>query len=510
MTKGQKIGESQDGYFLGGRSLTATVIAGSLMLTQLNALNFVGLTSQAYTGNMASMAWSVTTALPMIFVAIYLMPRYLKQGITTIPDFLESRFNKTTKSIVSFLFLTSYILNLLPPTLYTGALALVRIFDIKNTFGISESAAIWILVWALGLIGAGYAIFGGLKAIAVSDTINGVGLLFGGMAIPVFALAYLGDGEISVGLQKILTTHTDKLNSIGSASSKVPFATLFTGMFLVNIYFWGTDQSMIQRTLGAKSLESAQKGVMVAALLKMFTPFMLLLPGIVAFHIYQGKVFDKPDMVYSTLVSDVLPKPLAGFFAAVMFGAILSTFNSVLNSASTLFAINFVKPYSKKPKTEKELVIIGRNIGIVMAFVSMIIAPFLMYAPEGIFQYFQKVASLFSIPIFTIIIVGYMTRFVPAIAANMGIIFFVAIYALLQFVIKPELHFLHQGFILFIITTIMMLIIGKFYPRKEAFVLPSKDVVNLTPWKHRYIFGIFLTIFMIVMYIIFSPLVLTK
>ena len=509
-TKGKHVGDSQDGYFLGGRSLTAGVIAGSLLLTNLNATNFVGMTAQAYKYNMSVMSWEVASGLTLLIVALYLVPRYLKQGITTIPDFLETRFDVQTKMFVTTLFLISYIVNLLPPTLYSGALALVKIFNVQAMFGVSEVAAIWILVWSIGLIGAAYAIFGGLRAIAISDTINGIGLIIGGLAVPFFALSYLGDGDIMVAFKQITTTSTAKLNSIGSISDPVPFGTLFTGMFLVNLYYWGTDQSIIQRALGAKNLKHAQKGVMIAGLLKVLTPFIVIVPGVIAFHIYGGNAFKNPDTVYSTLVSDVMPKWILGFFAAVMFGAILSTFNSVLNSASTLFALNFVKPLSKKEKTDQDMVRIGRNFAIIIAIISMCIAPLIMYAPQGIFQYFQVVAGFFNVPIFTIILIGYTTKRVPSIAAKISLIIFVASYAAMQLIFKPDLNFLHQLGILFVICIVIMLIIGKICPRKIPYEIPSNNVVDMKPWKGRFVFGGLVAIAMIGMFIIFSPLGLVR
>ena len=509
-TRGGHLGDSQDGYYLGGRTLTWGIIAGSMLLTNLNATNFVGLSALAYTGNMSAMGWEVPTGITLVIVALFLIPRYLKQGITTIPEFIETRYDKGTKTFITYLFLFGFIVNVLPPALYAGALALVRIFDVQVLFGINEVAAIWILVWGIGLIGTAYAIFGGLKAIAVSDTINGIGLVIGGLAVPIFALSFLGDGSISNGLNQILNTSTEKLNSIGGSGDVVPFATLFTGMFLVNLYYWGTNQAIIQRALGAKSLEHAQKGVLLAGLLKMLTPFIIIIPGVIAFHIYGANAFKNPDMVYSTLVNDVLPKPLVGFFAAVMFGAILSTFNSVLNSASTLFAINLVKPHLGNKCTDEKMVKVGRSFSLIVAVISMSIAPLIMYAPQGLFQYLQMVNGFFNVPIFTVVFIGYVTKKVPALAAKLAMTFFVFVYAVTQLIIKPEMHFLHILAILFVITVLMMLIIGKFFPREVPFTLPDNKAVDTKPWKHRYIMAAIVIIVMILSYVVFSPLILVK
>jgi len=170
---------SSEGYFLGGRSLTAKVIAGSLLLTNLSAVSFVGMSAQAYTDNMSVMGWEVGSGITLVIVALFLLPRYLKQGITTIPQFVESRFDNGTRKFITILFLAGYIVNLLPITLYSGAVAMTQIFNVPEMFGITYGQGIWIMVWVIGIIGAIYAIFGGLKAVAISDTINGIALIIG-------------------------------------------------------------------------------------------------------------------------------------------------------------------------------------------------------------------------------------------------------------------------------------------------------------------------------------------
>mgnify|MGYP006279410655 CR=1 FL=1 len=502
-TRGDKLDSSNDSYFLGGRSLTAGVIGGSLMLTNLNAANFVGMSAQAYTDNMSVMGWEVASGLTLVITALVLVPRYLKGGLTTVPDFLEERFDTGVKRAVTYLFLAGYVLNLLPTTLYAGSVAMSNFFNISGLFGVSYESGIWITVWTLGIIGSIYAIFGGLKAVAVSDALNGIGLIIGGLLVPFFGLKYLGNGEFMVGLGEMMTTSTEKLNAIGSTSDPVPFTTLFTGMLLVNLYYWGTDQAIIQRALGAKNLEEGQKGVVMAGFLKILTPLIVIIPGIIGFHIYGGSV-ENADAVYPMLVQDVLPKPLVGFFAAVMFGAILSTFNSVLNSATTLFALNVYKPIFGENKTDDQIVSKGQTFGTILAVGSMIIAPFIMYAPNGLFQYLQKVNGFFNVPIFTIILIGYLTKRVPAIAAKISLSVFVSAYAVLQLIIKPELHFLHQLAILFVVCAGLMIVIGKLKPRKEPYKLENKEVVDITPWKYRYEFSTFVVGVMVCFYLTFS------
>lgn len=503
-TKGETL-DTNDGYFLGGRSLTAGFIAGSLMLTNLSPANFAGMSAQSYTHNMSVMGWEVGSGITLVLVAMFLVPRYLKGGLTTIPEFLEDRFDPGVKKFVTYLFLISYVLNGLPPTLYAGALVMSQLFDISGILGVSYGTGIWITVWAIGVIGAIYAIFGGLKAVAFSDTLNGIGLIIGGLSVPYFGFKYIGGGSVLKGIGDLVVAHPEKFDAIGSSSDPVPFTTLFTGMLLVNLYYWGTDQGIIQRALGAKNLKEGQKGVMLAGLLKIFTPLIVIVPGIIAFHMY-GKSYTAPDLVYSHLIKDLMPKYFVGFFAAVMFGAVLSTYNSVLNSASTLFCLNVYKPVFGRNKTDAEIVSKGKIFGSIIALISMLIAPMIMNAPQGLFQYLQIVNGFFNVPIFTIIFIGYMTKYVPAIAAKVSLVFFVSSYAVLQLIIKPELHFLHQLTILFIISCGIMLVIGKMKPRETPYVLVNKNVVEITPWEYQYEAGVIIIAVMLSFYIIFSKL----
>ena len=502
--RGQK-NNSKDSYFLGGRSLTGGVIGASLLLTNLSASNFVGMSAQAYSSNMSVMGWEVGSGVTLVIVALFLLPRYLKQGVTTVPDFLEERFDSGVKKIISILFLLGYVSNLLPITLYSGAIALAQIFNVQEMFGISYTASIWITVWIIGIIGFIYAILGGLKAVAVSDTLNGIGLAIGGLMVPIFGLIYIGHGSFSSGLSNMLVNNSDKFNAIGTSQDPIPFGTIFTGMILVNLYYWGTDQAIIQRALAAKNLAEGQKGIIFAGLLKVLTPLVVIIPGIVAFHIY-GAGIDNPDLLYSRLVNDVLPKPLIGFFAAAMFGSVLSVFNGVLNSASTLFALNVYSPILGKGKSDKEIISKGKQFGFVLAIISMTIAPFIMYAPQGLFQYLQTVNGFFNVPIFTIVFIGYVTKKVPAFAAKVSLVFFVATYGILQLVIKPDIHYLYQLAILFVISCVIMLVIGKIKPRNEEYVLKDNKVVDINPWKYRHEACGVVLFFMISMYIVCSKL----
>ncbi len=501
---------SSKGYFLGGRSLTAPVIAGSLLLTNLSTEQIVGLNGQAYSQGILVMAWETFAAVAMIVTALFLLPRYLKGGLTTIPQFLENRYGKSTKTIASILFLSGYAIIFLPIVLYSGALAINTMFNVPESLGVSDGVALWITIWSIGIIGSIYAIFGGLKAVAVSDSINAVGLFTGGLLIPIFGLMAIGDGHVFRGLETLIDSAPEKFNAIGKSDSYIPFATIFTGMMLVQLFYWGTNQAIIQRALGAKNLKEGQKGLLLAAFIKILGPIIVVLPGIIAFYMFKGELAN-PDQAYPMLVSKVLPTALVGFFAAVLFGAILSSFNSALNSSVTLFGIDLYKEYINKEAPERLVVKKGKQFGVVLALISMLIAPLIANAPQGLFGYLQEINGAYSIPILTIIVVGFLTKWVPGKAANISIVLGSVLYVISQYILKPFVfgeenypHFLHVMAILFVINVIIMLLIGKFSPRKEAFEQKYTNEVDITPWRYTKWAALLIFVMVISVYYYFS------
>jgi SSS family solute:Na+ symporter len=449
----------------------------------------------------------------MVITAVVLLPRYLKGGLTTIPQFLERRYDTATKSITSGLFLSGYVVVLLPIVLYSGAIALIGMFDLTTLFGLSDTSTLILTVWAIGIIGSIYAIFGGLKAVAVSDTVNAIGLLIGGIMIPVFGLMYIGDGSLMNGIEALYAHEPSKFKAMGGSDSAIPFSTLFTGMVLVQLFYWGTNQAIIQRALGAKNLIEGQKGLILAAFVKILGPIIVVLPGIIAYYIFGGSLdASQADLSYGLLVNKVLPPVLLGFFAAVLFGAILSSFNSALNSSVTLFGLDIYKQYIKKDANEQQVVRAGKTFGIGLALLSMIIAPTIANAPDGLFGYLQEINGCYTIPILTIILVGYLTKYVPALAAKVAMLIGVVMYSISQFVLKGYVisgggeypHYLHIMAIIFLFNIGVMLLIGKLRPREVAYVQNYTEQVDITPWKPVKMYGIIITIIVISTYFIFT------
>ena len=489
----KKSDNATEEYFTGGRALAWPVVAGSLLLTNLSTEQLVGLNGAVFGDKaLVGIAWEALAAFAMIATALIFLPKYLASGFTTTPAFLEKRFDKTTRSMVSGLFLFGYVTVLLPVVLYTGSLAMIGMFDLN--------IPLWLVVATIGSLGSAYAIFGGLKSVAVSDTINGVGLLVGGLAIPVLALVALGDGSFFLGLRTLFNTNPEYLavmtqtNVDGNVVS-VPWPTLLTGMMFIQVFYWSTNQVIVQRAMAAKSLAEGQKGVLFASAMKLVGPLMLCLPGIIALHMTDLTI-DKQDQVYGAIVRHILPDWSLGLFAAVLMGSILSSFNSALNSASTLFSLQFYSGYINKNASGEQIVKIGKYFGIGLAVASIMIAPILAQM-QSIFEYLQKVNGLYSVPIIGIFMLGIGTKHVPAIAAKIGMIVGMAFYAFFTFVnIKDvpvffangdgDLHWLHGYFISFISSVIVMLVIGYLKPKSvEEIAISDQRVpapVDMTPW----------------------------
>ena len=347
--------QSSEGFFLGGRSLTFPIIAGSLLLTNLSTEQMVGLNGSAYAHGLSVMAWEVVAVVALVIMALFFLPRFLRTGITTVPQFLEKRFDRTTQSIANTIFLLAYTFLLIPLILYTGAVGLISMVDLQALTGIEEYTTLLAgTVVLIGVMGMLYARFGGLRTLAVLDTINGVGLLVGGLLVGYYALSALGDNQgIGAGWEALKTGQPERMNSMGAEGSEVPFSTLFTGVALLNLFYWCTNQQIIQRTFGASSLAEGQKGVLLTGALKLLGPLYLVLPGLAAYQIYAGQGIPN-DQAYGTLVKDLLPEHLTGFFAAVMVGAILSSFNAALNSTSALFSIGLYKHVINPAGTENK------------------------------------------------------------------------------------------------------------------------------------------------------------
>lgn len=491
-------------YFLGGRSLGAMLIAISMLLTNISTEHLVGMNGSSYKNGFVVMAWEVTSAIALVIGALYFIPRYLKMGLTTIPQYLELRFDKTTHTVVNLLLIVSFVVTLLPIVLYTGAINMETLFDVSDRLNISKDESLWWLIVATGVLGSVYAIFGGLKAIAYSDAIYGIGLFVGGLIIPVLALLDIGDNSIAAGLEKVYDRAPEKFNSIGDKDSVLPFGTLFTGLVINQIYFWCMNQVIVQRALGASNLKEAQQGFLLMGVFKLFMPVIIVLPGVIGFYYFGDSLYDSQDTIYPNLVKKVLPVYLVGFFAAVVMGTVLSTLNAVLNSAATLFSLGVYKRQINPNASEKKLVHIGKVTTIVMAIFSIIAAPLVAKAPEGLYQLLQQLNGIFFIPIASILIGGFFIRSISATGAKVAIVTGLIFYIISTFILKIDIHFVHVWGIEFVLNILVMLVVSYFYKNKNMYTPTHTGEVNITPWKYANLVGALLVILTILTYVLLS------
>ena len=508
---------SADGYFLAGRGLPGFVIAGSLLLTNLSAEQLVGTNGQTWSVGMSPMAFEIVAAPCCIVLALFAAPRYLKSGITTIPELIGLRYDRNTKLWFSIAYIVLYLVVQIPVILYSGSLVFENIFNVSGILGVTKFQAVIILCILISVIGSIYAIFGGLKAVAVSDTVNGVGLLIGGFMIPFFALSALSKAAGGSGMvdsfRYLIDNYSDMLNSVAPADSlppAVPWPTVFTGLFFLGLQSWCTHQSFIQRVLAAKDLKEAQKGALYCAFLKIIGFMYLALPGVIAFAMFelQGNQVSNMDEAYPQLVAKVVPPVLMGFFAAVMLGAILSSFNSVLNSVDTMFAMDIYQEFIKPDATEEQLVKVGKNIGIVFAVLTTIVGPLIYFFPAGLKTFLDSLMMLIALPVVTAVFGGFFFKHLPKYSAKLIMCIHVVLYGGFLLFLGDYFHYLYAVLVLLPFELLLMAIMNANNKKKDDTPWAQKDVgaVDLTPWKYRWVATALIVVCVVVVYAVFSPL----
>ncbi len=513
---------SSDGFFLGGRTLTYPVIAGSLLLTNLSTEQMVGLNGAAFKDGLCVMAWEVVAVVALVLMALFFLPRFLRAGITTVPQLLEERFDKKTQSLANMIFLLAYAFLLIPIILYSGAVGLSQMLDLKTLTGITEpfqflgsqvqpdTAILWGTVFLIGIMGSFYSRLGGMKTLAVLDTINGVGLLIGGFMIVYFALNRVSDGHgIAEGWATLKQASGAKLNSLGDSNTSVPFSTLFTGVALLNLFYWCTNQQIIQRTFGASSLAEGQKGVLLTGLLKLLGPIYLVIPGVIAWHLFAKDGISN-DMAYGTLVREVLPPQFVGFFAAVMIGAILSSFNAALNSTSALFSIGLYSNVINPKGTESQTVRAAKIFVISIAIAAMFVAP-LLAGQQSIFAYLQDMNAIYFIPIFAVVVMGFLHPRVPGSAAFWAMILGLVIISVKYFVPSVKkavdsvlLYNFHFLGVVFAFLILFMFVWASISPRPTAWSLKTSSPIDMTPWGGAKIASAILIVVVLAIYMSFA------
>ncbi len=508
-----------EGYFLAGRGLPGIVIAGSLLLTNISAEQLVGTNGQTWDSNMSAMAFEVVAAVSCLILALFAAPRYLKSGISTIPEMLGIRYDRMTKLWFSIAYIFMFLFVQIPVILYSGSLVFENIFGLSGILGCSKLQSIVILCIAITIVGSCYAIFGGLKAVAVSDTVNGILLIIGGFMIPFLALHILGIASgsegfaMADGMRFLIENYPQKLNSVSPATAlapEVPWPTIFLGLFFLCTQSWCTHQSFIQRLLAAKNLKEAQKGALYCACMKILGFLYLALPGVIAYALFelQGNQVTVMDDAYPQLITQVVPVPLMGFFAAVMFGAIISSFNSVLNSVNTMFTMDIYYEFINKDASQEKLVSVGKKIGILFAFLTMIIGPLIYFFPAGLKTFLDSFVMLIGLPVLSGVFGGFFFKHLPKYAARFILVFHIIVYGLFLITMSSRVHYLWAITVLLPLEFLILYLMDRHNRGNQPEPWVQKDVqaVDLTPWKYRWVLAAIVIVGVVIVYAAFSPL----
>ena len=504
-------------YFLAGRKLPWIQVAGALLLTNLSTEQLIGLNGAASVHGAVVMAWEIVPVFALIAMAWYFLPRYWRGNITTVPQFLEQRFDATSRRIMGIVFIIAIALNILPFVLYSGGLAMSTIFHVPALLGLSETASFRLMAWAIGIVGTCYVIFGGMKAVALSDTLYGAGLLACGLLIPVLALFRLGEGSFAAGFLRVLHHQAAKIDPVGGPAANVPFSTLFTGMLFINLFYWCTNQMIVQRSFGAKSFAEAQKGILATAGLKLLGPFFLVFPGIIAAEMFGGAAIGNGDLAYSLLVDAVLPPYLAGLFAAVFLGSVISAFNGGLHSVSTMFSIDLYRGWLRPRAPDHEMVRAGKIFSVAIVFVAIFTSGLLGGSSEGIFTMMKQIMSAFKLPLLAVVVMGMLSRRVPAWSANVSMVLGVFSSVLLnclwgdgflgfRFNLSPlHIHWLHLAALNTVVLCGFMWLAGRFAPVRAAappspVSAPADTHLDLTPWGGLRVASAMVAVMAVVLY----------
>ena len=453
--------DTQEDYFLAGRRLTWPLIGFSLIASNISTEHFVGMAGQAF-GRVglaiASYEWMAAVAL--VVTAWWLLPKFLKVGIYTMPEFLEYRYDGATRTIMATYLMVLYVVALLATVLYSGAQGLNGVFGfpdlLADRFGLSqEDALFWatiIGIWLIGIVAAAYTIYGGLKAVVWSDLLQGGALLLGGAIVLFLSLKLVGGGELGEtggvvggslmeGWRNFRDANANKLHVILKWSDpEVPWvAVLIGGLWIPNLFYWGLNQFITQRTLGARSLAEGQRGIFLACFFKLIIPFIIVMPGIMALQLFGddimaaagGEVSKAGEIAYPHLIARIMPSFLRGVMLAALAGAVMSTFNSGINSASTIFTIDIYTKYVNKQATARQQVRIGRVATALIALLACLIAP-LPGKFEGVFNYIQEIWGFISPGIVAAFLFGLIVKRAPTAAGKTALLLGPVLYALFR------------------------------------------------------------------------------
>mgnify|MGYP005726433023 FL=1 len=407
--------KTAEDYFLASKSLPWWAIGASLIAANISAEQFIGMSGSGFASGLAIASYEWMAALTLIIVGKYFLPIFIEKGIYTIPEFVEKRYSTNLKTILAIFWIGLYVFVNLTTVLYLGALALETILGIPLVYG----------VLGLALFAAAYSLYGGLSAVAWTDVIQVVFLILGGAITTYLALNTVSGGQgFMAGLKTVYNAVPERFAMILKPENpeyvNLPgIGVLVGGMWVANLYYWGFNQYIIQRTLAAKSLKEAQKGILFAAFLKLIIPLIVVVPGIAAYVIINDPStmtslgdlamqntpsLDATDKAYPWLLQ-LLPVGLKGLAFAALTAAIVSSLASMLNSTSTIFTLDIYKQYVGKKASDKTIVSVGRISAAVALLIAAFIAPLLQNLGQA-FQFIQEYTGVVSPGILAVFLLG--------------------------------------------------------------------------------------------------------
>jgi len=466
--------QTAEDYFLAGKSLPWWVIGASLIAANISAEQFIGMSGSGFAGGLAVASYEFMAALTLIIVAKFFLPVFIRQGIYTIPEFVEKRFSSQLKTILAVFWLALFIFVNLTSVLFLGGKA------IDTIVGVGDGSFVIPSIIVLALIAACYSLYGGLSAVAWTDVLQVLLLVAGGVITTIVALHFVGDGSVNHGVRHVADVAGNRFDLILSKDNpefkNLPgMVMLVGGLWVANLYYWGFNQYIIQRALAAKSLPEAQKGLAFAAFLKLLIPFIVVVPGIIAYVMFVENRFGavgalsfadgklNNDNAYPWLISTFVPVGLKGLVLAALAAAIISSLASMLNSASTIFTMDIFKPYIA-PKLEQKqgkpvnLVTVGRISAALALVVACLIAPLLGNVGQ-MFQYIQEYTGLVSPGILALFLLGLFWKKTTNRAAIIGVIASIPVALALKF-LPIEMPFLDQMFYTCIITMAIIVLVS--------------------------------------------------
>ncbi len=447
-------------YFLAGRSLPWWTIGAALLAANISAEHFIAMSGSGYAVGLAIAAYEWIAAIVLIFVAKYFLPVFISKGIYTMPQFLAQRYDKRVSTIMAVFWVLVYIFVNMTAVLYLGALAMERIIGVPMIYGIIGFA----------FFSAVYSLWGGMKAIAWTDVINVIVLIFGGLVTTFLAVSALGAGHgFFSGFVELIHKAPEKFHMIiakgtifvpdGVGGKKDAFMDLpglgvvLGSMWLTNMSFWGFNQFIIQRGLAGKSLKEAQYGVVFAGYLKLLIPVLVVLPGIAAFAL--GADLAKSDEAYPWLLSNIVPIGIKGLAFSAIAAAAVSALSSIVNSVSTVFTMDIYKAHLKKNTEDKNLVIVGRVVALIALIIATCVAPQLRTLDQA-YQYIQEYTGYIYPGEFLIFFCGLFWRQSKATAAVWVALLTIPLGILLK-ILNPELPFiLRIGYVFMILSVVMI------------------------------------------------------